>query len=81
MDKIEEEYAHLSEEHRAFLKRALSGKFDQGANGFDLTMFRANLRLTPTERIEKLQRALPLFREVRRAGREHRLSRSNKPPR
>ena len=57
MDEIEDEYAHLSEEHSEFLKRALSGKFDQGANGYDLTMFRANLCLTPTERIKKLQRA------------------------
>ncbi len=78
MDEIEDEYAHLSEEHREFLKRALSGKFDQGANGYDLTMFRASLRRTPTERIEWLQRALQISREFERAGREYRLSRSNK---
>ena len=77
MDEDVDENAHLTDEQREFLKRALSGKFDQGANGYDLTMFRANLRQTPTERIEKLQRALAVFREFERAGREHRLSRRN----
>ena len=69
---------NLTDEQREFLKRALSGKFDQGANGYDLSMFRENLRLTPTQRIEKLQGALEMYRELQRAGRQHRLSRSNK---
>ena len=69
---------NLTDEQRAFLKRALSGNFDQGANGYDLTMFRANLRLTPTQRIEKLQGALEMYKELQRVGRHHRLSSSNK---
>jgi hypothetical protein len=50
---------------------------EQGENGYDLSMFRENLRLTPTERIEKLERALALYFEVKRAGEEYRLSRRN----
>lgn len=53
----------------------------QGANGFDLTLFRANLRLTPEERIERLQQAVLFFEEVRRAGRNARLSRDDSTPR
>jgi len=49
----------------------------QGANGYDLCTFRANLRLTPTERIEKLNRALNVYFEVKRAGEKYRLSRGN----
>src|SRR5262249_36962331 len=54
---------------------------DQGTNGFDRSLFRANLRLTPTQRIEQLQRAIVLYLEVRRAGRVARLSRNSQPPR
>ena len=54
---------------------------EQGANGFDRSLFRANLRLTPTQRIEQLQRAITTYLEVRRAGRANRLSRSAAPPR
>lgn len=50
---------------------------EQGVNGYDLSMFRENLRLTPTERIEKLNRALEIYFEVKRAGEKHRLSRRN----
>ena len=41
---------------------------DQDENGVDLSHLRANFRLTPTQRLEKHQQALALFREVRRAG-------------
>ena len=41
---------------------------DQDENGIDLGHLRANLRLTPTERIEKLQRHLEVVMEVRRAA-------------
>ena len=53
----------------------------QGANGFDRSLFRANLNLTPTQRIEQLQRAILTYLEVRRAGRADRLSRNPQPPR
>ena len=44
------------------------GYGEQGANGVDLSLIRENLRLSPTERLIKHQRALKLFREVRNAG-------------
>ena len=44
------------------------GYGEQDANGIDVSCLRANLRLTPRERLEKHQRALKLVREVRNAG-------------
>lgn len=53
---------------------AESGIGEQGADGYDLSMFRANLSRTPTKRIERLQSVLVIFKEVRSAGRDYRLS-------
>ena len=47
---------------------------EQSESGIDISLLRENLKLTPTERILKLQRDLVLIEEVRRAGREYRLS-------
>ncbi len=47
---------------------------EQGESGFDISLLRETLKLTPTERVQKLQRSLILVQEVRRAGRNHRLS-------
>lgn len=44
------------------------GYGEQDANGIDLSCLRENLRLTPTERLRKHQRALKLVMEVRSAG-------------
>ena len=44
------------------------GYGEQHANGIDVSNLRANLRLSPTERLMKHQRALKLFREVRNGG-------------
>ena len=41
---------------------------DQDENGIDLGHLRANLKLTPTERIQKLQRHIEVVMEVRRAA-------------
>ena len=41
---------------------------EQDENGVDLSLLRANLKLTPTERVEKMRRSLALQLEVRRAG-------------
>jgi hypothetical protein len=38
----------------------------------DRTLFDRNLRLTPTERIEQLQRFVAFLAEVQLAGRRHR---------
>ncbi len=44
------------------------GYGEQDANGIDLSCLRENLRLSPTERLQKHQRALRLVMEVRNAG-------------
>ena len=44
------------------------GYGEQDANGIDLSCLRENLRLTPTERLRRHQRALKLVREVQNAG-------------
>jgi hypothetical protein len=40
----------------------------QDENGVDLSLLYANLKLSPTERIEKMRRSLATVLEVRRAG-------------
>jgi hypothetical protein len=40
--------------------------------GIDLTQLKENLRLTPTERLEKHRRTLEGVEALRKAGREHR---------
>lgn len=52
---------------------------EQDENGIDLSHLRANLRLTPTERLEKHRRANDLRMEVRRAA-AARLSRDTRRP-
>ena len=76
MDEEEDKNAHLTEEQREQVRRATTGYGEQGANGYDLSMFRENLRLTPTERIQKLQRAHNFFVEVENA-RSNRIPRSD----
>jgi hypothetical protein len=44
------------------------GYGEQDANGIDVSCLRANLRLSPTERLKQHQQALKLIREVRHAG-------------
>lgn len=62
----ETEPPRLTEEQQAQLDRALSGYGEQGANGYDLSQFRENLRRTPTERLQRLQAAVIFFAEVKR---------------
>jgi hypothetical protein len=52
---------------------------DQDENGIDLSLLRANLKLTPTQRIEKMRMALRLVLEIER-DRCARLSRSTPTP-
>jgi hypothetical protein len=64
MQEKTEEQPELTMEQQAILDRALSGYGEQGANGFDLSLFRENLRRTPTERVQRLQAAVDFFQEV-----------------
>ena len=73
-EEPKESEAVLTEEQKKILERALTGYGEQGAHGFDLSLFRHNLSLTPTERVEQMQRALIIYREVQNAGRKYRLS-------
>ena len=45
---------------------------EQDENGVDLSLLRENLKLTPTERMHKHNRALLFVRELQRAGQAYR---------
>ncbi len=44
------------------------GYGEQDENGVDVSLLRENLKLTPTERLQKHRNALRLYLEVHRAG-------------
>ena len=48
---------------------------EQIPSGVDVTLIDENLRLTPTERVEKMRRALAFIEEAR-AAYEHRLQKA-----
>ncbi len=58
----------MTDEQWEWFQKATRGYGDQDENGIDLSLLRENLRLTPTERLEKHWAGLALFKEVRRAG-------------
>lgn len=58
----------MTEEQWTIFKRATSGFGDQDENGIDLSLLRENLKLTPTQRLEKMFSILKFHQEVRRAG-------------
>jgi hypothetical protein len=74
-----DDHREISEEDRQrVIDYARAHPFgDQDGNGIDLSLLRHNLRLTPTQRIEKMQRALAFFNEVER-DRRTRLSNSSR---
>ncbi len=45
---------------------------EQDENGIDLSLLRENLKLTPTERLRKHNRAMLFVRELQRAGQAYR---------
>ncbi len=54
-------------EQWATFQKYTRGYGDQDENGIDLSLLRENLKLTPTQRLEKLRSALRFFAEVKRA--------------
>lgn len=42
--------------------------YEHYMQGLDLTLIRENLKLTPSQRMEKFERAMKLFFELQRAG-------------
>jgi hypothetical protein len=57
----------MTEEQWAWFRQHTQGYGEQDENGVDVSLLRENLKLSPTERLEKHQRALELDWEIRRA--------------
>jgi len=66
--KEPEDRPEMTEAQWAILRAATQGFGDRDENGIDLSRLRANLKLTPLERLETHQQSLRLVMEVRRAG-------------
>ena len=65
---MEDDKLGLTQEQWKRFQAYTQGYGEQDENGVDLSLLRANLKLTPTERIEKMRRSLVLVQEVRHAG-------------
>lgn len=63
----DEDRLGMTEEQWERFQAYTQGFGEQDENGVDVSLLRANLRLTPTERVEKLLRGLALAREIQRA--------------
>lgn len=68
LEPVDREELGMTEEQWELFQRLTRGYGEQDEQGVDLSLLRENLRLTPTERIEKMRRALDLAMELRRAG-------------
>lgn len=79
MDDIDPRPEEISEESRRYAEDfARAHPFgDQDENGIDLSLLRRNLLLTPTQRIEKMTKALSFVLEIER-DRRARLSESSR---
>ena len=62
-----EDHLGMTPDLWAQFKAFTSGFGDQDENGVDLSLLRENLKYTPTERIERMRRAIPLIMEMRNA--------------
>jgi hypothetical protein len=60
----------LTDEQRARMEAWLAAHpyGEQDENGIDLTAIRRNLRLTPGQRLERLQQAVNSLREIKNAA-------------
>jgi hypothetical protein len=72
-DSEPEDRLGMTEEQRVWFKAHTSGYDDQDVNGVDLSLLRRNLKLTPTERLQRHQGALRMVSEIERARRRARL--------
>ena len=61
MDETEQQRMGMSDAQWDIFQRATSGYGDQTPNGTDLSLLRENLKLTPTQRLAKLQSAHNFF--------------------
>ena len=67
MEEPEDHLGMTAEQWQRF-QAYTRGFGDQDKNGIDLSLLRENLRLTPTERLDKLVRLSRVFSEVKRIG-------------
>lgn len=67
MSQEPEDRLGMTDEQWALFQEYTHGYGEQDENGVDLSLLRENLKLTPTERLEKNQRALRLIANTRRA--------------
>lgn len=63
-----EDHLGMTDEQWARWQAYTRGYGEQDENGVDLSLLRENLRLTPTQRLEKLQQAARSLLEVRHAA-------------
>jgi hypothetical protein len=76
-EETPEDRLGMTEEQWDKFQRYTRGYGEQSESGVDISLIRANLRLSPTERMEKHLRAVTAVQEVRRAGRALRSAKSS----
>jgi hypothetical protein len=69
----------MTEEQWEWFQRETQGYGEHSESGVDLSLIRSNLRLTPTQRLEKHRQAMLAVMEVRSAGEELRSHSSSSP--
>ena len=68
MDEEPEDRLGMTEEQWTWFREFTRGYGDQDENGIDISLLRESLRLSPTERVERVVRGQELLRELKRAG-------------
>lgn len=66
-EETEDRLGMTDEQWEAFQKYT-HGFGEQDENGVDVSLLRENLKLTPTERVQRMLKGLELVEELRRAG-------------
>jgi len=69
----DEDHLGLTDEQWAIFYKATHGYGEQDENGIDISLLRENLKLTPTQRLEKLEGARRFFAGMKN-GRIRRIS-------
>ncbi|HVL38353.1 MAG TPA: hypothetical protein VM328_03080 [Fimbriimonadaceae bacterium] len=68
MSEQDEERLGMTPEQWEAFQKYTQGYGDQDENGVDLSLLRANLKLTPTERVDRMLRHIIDRSQVRRVG-------------
>ena len=67
MEPPDEDRLGMSDEQWDAFQKYTQGFGDQDENGIDLSLLRANLKLTPSERVTKMLRHIIDRKQIRRA--------------